>query len=83
MTIQKPRTLAALVALTLAAACGGRDEGHAADSPAAATNPAATDTGIRPMNMMDSASRLPADSLVRLDSAKSDSITRPDSIRHP
>ena len=69
MTIRKPRNLAALLALTVAAACGGGQEGSAADSPAAATTGAPADTGVRPMNMMDSASSLPADSLKRLDSA--------------
>ena len=70
MTIQKPRTLAAVLTLALAAACGGgQNEGSATDSPAAATSGAPADTGVRPMNMMDSASALPADSLKRLDSA--------------
>ena len=86
MPIHEPRTLAAVLTLALAAACGGQNEGSAADSPAAATTGAPADTGVRPMNMMDSASALPADSLRRLDSAAAHAghgTTPADSTRRP
>ena len=86
MPIRKPRTFAALLALAAAAACGGGQEGSAADSPAAATSGAPADTGVRPMNMIDSASSLPADSLARLDSAKAHAghgTTPADTTRRP